>query len=276
MAQDDLGAALLRRHPRAAQWQQLEVAAANLTFEQAFGLAAAVPQDGSREQARSRVLAGVAGEIGGRLASRWARWADTFGLPTPDPDAPQPEQLAYPYQPAATAQRQAYLDSLMPLFDAALGILAAPADRHGDDDCAALTAPWRRVCLPTFYTPATAYGPHTQAALSVLRFAVGMPTAALARMVDARCGIDEQVWQDARVEVDTAGMDAGYPYRTRSLYWECVLVAEQATQQCPTDRELVDALSGAAVVLLVPRKLPPATVALLCAPYRASGAVLPN
>src|SRR4051812_8396110 len=76
-----------------------------------------------------------------------------FGLPTPDPDAAQSEQLAYPYQPAATAQRQAYLDSLMPLFDAALGILGAASDRQGDHDCAALTAPWRRVCLPTFYTP---------------------------------------------------------------------------------------------------------------------------
>jgi hypothetical protein len=276
MAQDDLGAALLRRHPRAALWQQLEVTVANLTFEQTFGLADVAAQDGRREQARSRVLAGVAGEIAGRLASRWVRWADTFGLPTPDPDAAQSEQLAYPYQPAATAARQAYLDSLMPLFDAALGILAAPTGQVGDDDCAALTAPWRQVCLPTSYTPATAYGPHTQAALSVLRFAVGMPTAALARMVDARGGIDEQVWQDARVEVDTAGMDNGYPYRTRSLYWESVPVAEQSAQQCPTDRELVDALWGAAVVQLLPRKLAPATVALLCAPYRASGAVLPN
>jgi hypothetical protein len=276
MAQDDLGAALLRRHPRAAQWQQLEVTVANLTFEQTFGLADAAAQDGRREQARSRVLAGVAGVIARRLASRWVRWADTFGLPTPDPDAAQSEQLTYPYQPAATAQRQAYLDSLMPLFDAALGILAAPTDRHGEDDCAALSATWRQVCLPTSYTPATAYGPHTQAALSVLHFAVRMPAAALRRMVAARRGIGEQVWQDARVAVDTAGMDVGYPYRTRGLYWESVSVAEQATQQCPTDRELVDALWGAAVVQLLPRKLPPATVALLCAPYRASGAVLSN
>jgi hypothetical protein len=276
MAQDDLGAALLSRHPRAAQWQQLEVTVTNLTFEQTFGLAATATQDGRREQARSRVLAAVAGEIAGRLASRWVRWADTFGLPTPDPDAAQSEQLTYPYQPAASAQRQAYLDSLMPLFDAALGILAAPTDRRGDEDCAALTAGWRQVCLPTSYTPATAYGPHTQAALSVLRFAVGMPTSALRHMVAARRRIDEQAWQDARVEVDTAGMDAGYPYRPRSLYWESVPAAEQAAQQCPTERELVDALWGAAVVQLLPRKLPPTTVALLCAPYRASGAVLPN
>ena len=39
-------------------------------------------------------------------------------------------------------------------------------------------------------------------------------------MVAARGGIDEKVWQDARVELDTAGMDAGHPYRTRSLYCE--------------------------------------------------------
>jgi len=99
---------------------------ANLTFEQTIGLAGAAVHDGRREQARSRVLAAVAGEIAGRLASRWVRWADTFGLPTPDPDAVQSDQLAYPYRPATTAQRQTYLDSLMPLFDAALGILAAP------------------------------------------------------------------------------------------------------------------------------------------------------
>ncbi len=37
--QDDLGAAMLGRHPRRAQWQQLDVTVSNLTFEQTYLLA---------------------------------------------------------------------------------------------------------------------------------------------------------------------------------------------------------------------------------------------
>ncbi len=39
--------------------------------------------------------------------------------------------MAYPYQPASTTQRQTYLDALLPLFDAALGILGAPLPALG-------------------------------------------------------------------------------------------------------------------------------------------------
>jgi hypothetical protein len=276
MSQDDLGAAMLRRHPRGGLWQQLDVTVANLTIEQTFRMAEAAVDDGRCEEARARVLAGLAGEVAGRMASRWVRWADTFGLPMLDPAADQAEQLAYPYRPADSPQRQQYIDAVLPLFDAALGILGAPADPQGEADFEVLTGPWRSVCLPSRFTPATAYGRHSQAALSVLRFAAGMPASWLRRMVTSRAGLDEQVWQDARVAADTAGIEAGYPYRTRSLYWESVPAAEQAAGRSPTDRELVDALWGAAVVQILPGQLDSATTALLCTPYRASGAVLPN
>src|SRR5947207_2408314 len=60
---DDLGAATLRRHPRAGQWQQLDVTVANLTFEQTFQMADLAAHDGRREAARSRVLAAMSGEV---------------------------------------------------------------------------------------------------------------------------------------------------------------------------------------------------------------------
>jgi hypothetical protein len=71
-------------------------------------------------------------------------------------------------------------------------------------------------------------------------------------------------------------MDVGYPYRARCLYWEAVPAAEIAAGTTPTDRELVDALSGAAVCQILPVQLDHDTRALLYAPYRASGAVLPG
>ncbi len=57
MSHDDLGAAMLRRHPRADQWQELDVTVANLTFEQTFRMAEHAAHDGRREEARVRVLA---------------------------------------------------------------------------------------------------------------------------------------------------------------------------------------------------------------------------
>ncbi len=269
---------MLRRHPRADQWQQLDVTVANLTFEQTFQMAEhAVQDDGRREQARVRVLAGLAGEVARRLSSRWVRWADTFGIAMLDPAAGLADQLAHPFRPAPTTRSQEYLDAVLPVFDAALGILGAPADdAHGELDHQVLTEAWRRACLPTRFTPSTAYGRHTQAALSVLRFAASLPASALRKMVTSRAALGEQAWQAAGVEVDNAAVEAGYPYRARCLYWEAVPAAEQAAGQSPTDRELVDGLWGAAVSQILPGRLGAETTALLCTPFRASGAVLPG
>lgn len=159
-----------------------------------------------------------------------------------------------------------------------LGILGAPLTSQGEADCRALTGPWRRVCLPSRFTAASAYGRHTQAvflaALSVLRHAAGMPVRSLRAMADDRAGIDEPAWQQAVTDVDAASVEAGFPYRARCLYWEAVAGAEQAAGQSPTDRGLVDALWGAAATQMLAGQLTPPTVTLLCRPYRASAAVL--
>jgi hypothetical protein len=85
VSHDDLGAALLGEHPRGELWRLLDVTMAALTFEQMHALASDGDTDhGVRKQARARVLDGLAGEMAGRLASRWVRWADTFGLPFAD------------------------------------------------------------------------------------------------------------------------------------------------------------------------------------------------
>jgi hypothetical protein len=239
-------------------------------------MAASARASRSLAEARTRVLARLDGEIARRLASRWVRWTDTFALPVPDTAVDLADLLASPWRPADDPRRQDYRDTVLPIFDAALGIIGAPRTERGEVDYQVLTGPWRQACLPTRCTPATAFGPHTQAALSVLRFPAGMPTATLRRMVDARRGIAEDTWQAARVEVDTAMTEAGYPYRARCLYWEAVAAAEAAAGRSPTDRELVDALWGAAVTQLLPGRLPAATTGLLCGPFRASGMVVPG
>jgi hypothetical protein len=276
MSQDDLGAALLARHPRGELWRLLDVTVANLTFEQTAAMADGDAGRGLREQARARVLAPVHGEVAARLASRWVRWADTFGLPQLDVDGLPHEQLGHPYRPASTGRRQDYADTLLPIFDAALGVIGAPLTPDGEADYQVLTASWRRVCLPSRFTAATAYGRYTQAALSVLRFAAGMPARTLHKMIDHRNAVDEDTWQQARAEVDAASIDAGFLYRARCLYWEAVPAAEQAAGQSPTDRGLVDALWGAAVSQAFAGLLNPHTATLLCRPFRASGAVLPG
>jgi hypothetical protein len=276
VGQDDLGAALLAGHPRGELWRLLDVTVAGLTFDQMRTLGEPDTQQGAREQARNRVLCGLQDEVAGRLASRWVRWADTFGLPQPDLADSQREQLAHPYRPALTSPDQDYADTLLPVYDAALGILGAPLTADGEADYEALTGPWRRVCLPSRFTAATAFGPHTQAALSVLRFASGMPVRSLRRMVDARVAIDDQAWLDVRGEVDQVSIEAGFPYRSRCLYWEAVAAAERAAGESPTDRELADALWGAAATQAFAGSLATATATLLCRPYRASGAVLPG
>jgi len=276
MSQDDLGAALLAGHPRGELWRLLDVTVANLTFEQTAAMADGDTGREVREQARARVLAAVGGEVAARLASRWVRWADTFGLPQPDAGGPPREQLGHPYRSASARPSQDYADTLLPIFDAALGIVGSPLTPDGEADCQSLTAPWRQTCLPSKFTAATAFGRHTQAALSVLRFAVGMPARSLQKMVDHRQAVDEDTWQQARGEVDAASIDAGFPYRARCLYWEAVPAAEQAAGESPTERALVDALWGGAASQAFAGLLNPATTTLLCQPFRASGAVLPG
>jgi hypothetical protein len=276
LSQDDLGAALLDRHPRRGVWQQLDVTVANLTFDQTALMAQWSANRGEREAARTRVLDALGEEVAGRLGSRWVRWADTFGLPLPDLSAPPAEQLAHPYQPAGSRHEPDYRDALLPIFDAALGIIGAPGDSQGEADYDVLSAPWQRACLPSRFTSATAFGRHTQAALAVLRFADGMPSQWLGRMTAGRSSVDDQVWQAACVDVEQASLAAGYPYRVRSLYWEAVPAAEQAAGESPTSRELVEALWGAAAAQAFAGQLSKQTTTTLCAPYRASGAVLPG
>jgi hypothetical protein len=146
---------------RAVSCGQLDVTVAGLTFEQLRTVAAYDAHRGAREQARTRVLYGLDSGVAGRLASRWVWWADTFGLPYAAAGGPPREQLAHPYRPASTRQDQDYADALLPIYDAALGILGAPLTPEGEADHEALSAPWRQVCLPSGLTASTAYGPHT-------------------------------------------------------------------------------------------------------------------
>ncbi|MEU0465403.1 hypothetical protein ABZ215_15490 [Amycolatopsis sp. NPDC006131] len=277
---DDLGHALLAQHPRGEQWRQLDVTIANLTFEQITRMGSLGEERASDRQAvRDRIIARIIDpELAGRLASRWIRWKDTFGLPMPaeldDPIA----VLHHPYLLArqASPDHSGWHKVVLPVFDAGLAIAAAGHDDEGIADYELLTAPWRQTCLPSRYTATDAYGPHTQAALRVLRHAEATPAAVARRMGRVCTEIDEQRWEAACAAVTEASIAWGFPLRARSLYWEAVPAAEDAVGESPTDTSVVNALWGAAISQAFAGRLDSDTSALLASPWRTAGLSLPG
>lgn len=270
---DDLGERLLAEHPRGAQWLQLDVTVANLGFEQLERLAGMVEASAGLSAVRGQLIAALPeqGELAGRLASRWVRWAGLFGLPQPDLSLSPRHVLGHPYRLVTSAELDpAYVQGVVAVFDAGLGIAAAPVTPDGDVACERLTAAWRRVCLPSRFTPASAYGPHTQPALALLRQARDLAPGTAARVLAARIGLDPAAWSGARTEVSDAGIEWGFPFRSQSLFWEAVPAAEAAARQSPTDPALADALWGAAAAHAFTGRLTPATAALLRTPWQAA------
>jgi len=269
---DDLGSSYLQSHPRGMEWLQLETTVASLTFEQLARLAETWADDLPRQRARRRVIA-VLELTHGRIASRWVRWADTFGLPHPPLTADPADILDHPYRLVDDDEVGLYVAGLVPLYDAALAILAGDAARPADYEL--LSASWRRVCLPSRFTPTTLYGPHTQTALASLSSACRFPRSCLTRMVAARRTISTDDWDAATDTVHQTALRLGFPYRGKCLYWEAVATAETAMDQSPTRPELVHALWGYAAVQAFAGQIPGAAAALLTAPYRAGGRTLP-
>lgn len=266
---DDLGARLLDAHPRARQWHQLDVTVAALTFDQLTGLADRRCPATELDPVRGRVIAGINDELAGRLGSRWVRWSDTFGLPHPDLHAaPRDLLVEYPYRLAGTGQvDDDYLRGVSAVFDAGLGIAAAGTDEAGMADYQQLTAPWRWACLPSPFTPATAYGPYTQAGLALLRQARDAGPDTAARVLAARTAIDPETWRCARDQVAAASLDSGYPYRSRCLFWEAVPAAEDSADQSPTDPGLAEALWAAAATHIFTGRLPDTAAETLLRPW---------
>lgn len=269
---DDLGGAYLRAHPRGMQWLQLEATVASLTFAQLARLAETRVDDRPRHRARRRVLAGL-GFLHGRIASRWVRWADTFGLPHPPLTAEPAAILDHPYGLIDDDEIGIYVAGLLPVYDAALAILAG--DHATPVDYELLSASWRRVCLPSRFTPATLYGPHTQDALASLSAACRFPRSCLTRMVRAPRAISAEDWDLAAATVHRAALKLGYPYRGTCLYWEAVASAETAMDESPTRPELVHAVWGYAAVRAFAGQLPAEAGTLLASPYRAGGRTPP-
>jgi hypothetical protein len=198
------------------EWLQLEATVASLTFERLARLAETWVDDRPRQQARRRVI-GVLEFAHGRIASRWVRWADTFGLPHPPLTAEPtdiPDILGHPYRLVDDDEVGIYVAGLLPLYDAALAILAG--DHAMVADYELLSASWRRVCLPSRFTPATRYGPHTQTALASLSAACQFPRSCLTCMVRARRAISIEDWDSAVDTVHQAALTLGFPFRGKS------------------------------------------------------------
>jgi hypothetical protein len=270
--QDDLGSAYLRTHPRGAEWAQLDVTVASLTFDQMTRLADAWLTGPPRDAAPDRALSALT-EVRGRMASRWVRWASTFGLPTPAIDSGEQAVLESAYLLSDDPRLGDYVRGLLPLYDAALAIMAGDALAAADYEL--LSAPWRSVCLPSRFTPGNLFGDRTQPALASLAAATRFPRSTIGKIVKARRDIDGHSWQRAVDATDGAVMRQGYPYRARCLYWEAIPAAENAAGESPTDRELAEALFGFAAAEAFAEILPPTIRTLLRGPYRAGGRVLP-
>jgi len=270
--QDDLGRAYLQAHPLGEQWRQLDVTVAVLTFEQIQRLAHQWRADPPVAAARGRAIAAL-GPMRSRMASRWIRWASTFGLPSPPPSDGDLAILTGPYQLPTEPHLGSYARGLLPVYDAALAIMAGRGIT--EEDYEVLAGPWRRVCLPSRFTPVNLFGEGTQPALASLAAATGLPRSALRKILRGRRDIDDPTWREAIDAVDAAVTDQGYPYRARCLYWETVPYAETAAGQSPTDVGLAEALFGFAAAIAFAAILSPETIDLLKAPYRAGGRVPP-
>ncbi|WNV90247.1 hypothetical protein [Umezawaea sp. Da 62-37] len=277
---DDLGRALLAQHPRGEQWRQLDVTIANLTFEQITRMGSLGEERASeRQTVRDRIIGRITNlELAGRLASRWIRWKDTFGLPMPNELDDPIAVLHHPYLLARQAppEHSGWHKVVLPVFDAGLAIAVAGHDDEGIADYELLTAPWQQTCLPSRYTATNAYGPHSQAALRVLRHAEATPARVVRRMGRACADIDEQRWEAACDAVTEASIAWGYPLRARCLYWETVPAAEDAAGESPTDISIVNALWGAAISQAFAERLDSDTSALLASPWRTAGLSLPG
>jgi hypothetical protein len=272
---DDLGARLLAAHPRGAQWQQLDVTVANLTLSQLMWMGEMAGPDDRRAAARAQLIEGIGeGELARRLGSRWVRWAATFGLPQPtNLGPPAAEILRHPYTlTEGDDLPAAYLAGVLAVFDAGLAIAAAPIPDTTAYEL--LSGPWRRACLPSRFTPTTAYGPHTQPALAVLRYARTLAPTTVTRIRRGRAALDPTDWTTTRHNVEDNAVSWGYPFRPQCLFWESVPAAEDAAAESPTDPYLADALWAAAATQAFTERLPSETTQLLATPWRSAGLTL--
>lgn len=74
-----------------------------------------------------------------------------------------------------------------------------------------LTGPWRRTCLPSRFTPSTAYGPHTQSALALLREARTLAPAVVTRIRRRRAALESVEWATARRDVEDSALPGVIP-----------------------------------------------------------------
>lgn len=274
---DDLGARLLAAHPRGEQWRQLDVTVANLTLSQLMRMGELTGPDDQRAATRARLIEGIGeGELAGRLGSRWVRWAATFGLPQPPTSGPPAaEILRHPYTLTESDDLPAaYLAGVLAVFDAGLAIAAAPTKDTTAYEL--LSGPWKRACLPSRFTPTTAYGPHTQPALAVLSQARTLTPATITKIRHKRATLDPTDWTTARHNVEDTALNWGYPFRPQCLFWEAVPAAEDAADESPTDPYLADALWAAATTQAFTGRLPSQTSQLLTTPWRSAGLTLPG
>jgi hypothetical protein len=158
------------------------------------------------------------------------------------------------------------------LFDAVLGLAAAPDSDQGDTDRALLTQPWERVCLPTTHTVDTVYGARTASACQCLTSAARLPLSTLDAVLTTRISIDQQQWRAARNEaMDVVAGPDGHVYAAHFLFWDAVAVAELAVREKPTDPLLADALWAAAAAAAYADRLSATTITVLTRPWTAAG-----
>jgi hypothetical protein len=254
----------------------LDVTAATLTLGQQRQLAeAARAGRTARAEARDRVIGGLGTHLAHAdadwIADRWGRWTQVFAVPAPISTLGWArDRAAAPFRGLDTADDR--VTGALALFDAVLGLAAAPDSDQGDADRALLTQPWERVCLPTTHTADTVYGARTASARQCLTSAARLPRSTLDAVLTTRIGIDQQQWRAARNDaIDVAAGPDGHVYAAHFLFWDAVAAAELAAREKPTDPLLADALWGAAAAAAYGDTLSATTIAILTRPWTAAG-----
>jgi hypothetical protein len=114
--------------------------------------------------------------------------------------------------------------------------------------------------------------PHTPELRRRLTDLARRPRTVADALLTARLDVDPGQWAHAKAEaVDLAPGPHQHVYAGHHLFWDCVIVAELATGEHPTDPLLADAIWGAAATIAWADRMPPGVVDVLTRPWTTAG-----
>ncbi|WP_309116016.1 hypothetical protein [Saccharothrix sp.] len=125
--------------------------------------------------------------------------------------------------------------------------------------------------------PDTVYGPRTPELRTSLTHLTRRPRTVADALLVARLETGNDRWAEAEAKAVTlAPGPQEHVYAGHHLFWDCVLVAELATGEQPTDPLLAEAIWGGAACIAWADRLPPAVAEVLTGPWTTAGLPIPT